>query len=81
MAYQYTYNQHTYVLSMYVKWIYVGELSSDRRSMVARLSSDCRPMDGRWSTDAKQKCSHEWSAVHFFNVNARRRPIWESRTG
>ena len=46
-----------------------------------KMTPDCRPIVGRWSTDAKLKCSHEWSAVHIFNVNARRRPIWKSRTG
>ena len=51
------------------------------RPTVVRLSADDWPMIGRWSTDAKQKCSHEWSAVHICNVNARRRPIWEGRTG
>ena len=65
-------------LSMYIIWISVGDRSPDSRN-VARLSSDCRPMNGRWSTDAKQRCSHEWSAVHIFNVNACRRPILESR--
>ena len=40
-----------------------------------QMSPDCRPIVGRWSIDTKLKCSHEWLAVHIFNVNARHRPI------
>ena len=55
-------------------------MSVTGRPIIGRWSPDCRPIVGRWTADAKQKCSHEWSAVHIFNVNARRRPIWESQT-
>ena len=53
----------SYVIRMNI-YVFVDDRSSDHRSIIARLSSDCRAMNGRWSTDAKQKSSHEWSAVH-----------------
>ena len=71
-------NKHVYNMN-FCRWPVVRSSVDGRPT--PKMSPDCRPMDGRWSTDAKQKCSHEWSAVHIFNVNARRRPIWESRTG
>ena len=58
-------------------WELVCFPSVGHRPFIAR---HCRAMNGRWPTDAKQTSSHEWSAVHNFNVNARHRPIWESQT-
>ena len=55
-------------------YIYVL-MSVTGRPIIGRLSPDCRPIVGRWTADAKQKCSHELSAVLILNVNARRRPI------
>ena len=56
-------------------------LSVTGRPIIGRWSLDRRPIVGRWSTDAKQKefpMSNQLCI--FFYVNARRRPIWESKT-
>ena len=51
----------------------VVRLSVDGR-LTPPMSPDCRLIDGRYQTEVFIR------AVHIFNVNARRRPIWESRT-
>ena len=46
-----------------------------------KISSDYRPIVGRKTADGRPMPNRSVSAVNIFNVNARRRPIWESRTG
>ena len=71
-------NKHIHDMNI-CRWAVVRSSVDGRPT--PKMTPYCRPMDGRRSTDAKLKCSHEWSNVQIFNVNARRRPIWESRTG
>ena len=47
------------------------------RPIIGRWSPDCRPI-GRPMIDRCKK--EEFPRVNIFNVNARRRPIWESQT-
>ena len=43
-----------------------------------------RPIIGRWSVDGRpmiDRCkTEEFPRVNIFNVNGRRRPIWENQT-